>query len=1460
LEIAKTNRARLSCPAMREPDNPSKNRTRFRPSARGIMDYIVMMNPLSLFHPITREWFNRTFPAPTEAQALGWPAIASDRHTLISAPTGSGKTLAAFLLCIDRLLQAAIRGDLADSAQVVYVSPLKALSNDVHRNLSIPLLEITRLAEQKGFKIPEIRVALRTGDTPARERRARARRPPHIWITTPESLYILLTSQSGRLGMSGVHTLILDEIHAIAGNKRGSHLSLSVERLCALAAAPVTRIGLSATMHPIEEVARFLVGSSEHKSGDAPHCNIINAGRLRNVDLQVEMPDMELGPIATLELWEETVSRIAGLVREHRSTLIFVNTRRLVERVAHQLSREIGEENVAAHHGSLSRKTRMKAEERLKHGDVRACVATASLELGIDIGAIDLVCQIGSPRSIGVLLQRAGRSGHYLAGRPKGRIFPLTRDELIECSALLLGVRRGILDKVRIPPWPLDILSQQIVAMCATEEWKVEDLFRLVRKAYPYAGLPRPFFDRIIGMLADGISTRLGRRSAYLHYDRVHRVVRGRRGARLAAITSGGAIPDNADYEVISDPEGTYVGSVYEDFAVESMAGDVFLLGNTSWRIRRIEKGRVRVEDAGGQAPNVPFWQGEAPARTRELSRLVSHVRDEIRQHLADETECLRWLTQEVGLSADAAQQARAYILEGKRILGAVPTDGHVIAERFFDETGGQQLVLHAPFGGRINKAWGLALRGRLRGASDKELQAAATDDGINLSLRPHHSFPLADLPVLLRPTKIEEALTQAVLESPLFVTRWRWTATRSLALLRFAGGRRVPAPLQRMRAEDLMAAIFPAQDGSIGEREEPRAPVPDHPLVFETLRDCLTEAMDVDGLKEVLREIDSGVIQLSGKDTSMASAFAHQILNAMPYAFLDNAPLEERRARAVLLRRALPESAEDLGKLSPDAIRAAADDAWPEVRDAEELHDALLGWVLFPERMLDRLPAEAPGWMDALVQDGRAQRLERNGRGYLAAVEALGTASRAILDESPASPADNPLLPVIRGWMEASGPITANELAEILDFADEDVTDALLYLESEGLLLRGAFSKMEADEFCDRRILARIHRATIAHLRREIEPVPAAAFLRFLFEWQHVAPGTQLAGENGVLEVIDQLQGFETAAAAWEDEILRSRISDYRPDFLDSLCLEGAVVWGRLRRRDTHAEVPMRRPGLTRSAPVGLCMREDLLWLLDQAPADENSLSIIARDVLEFLRRRGASFFAEMVAGTRHLPAEVEEAVWQLVAAGLATADSFTALRSLVSGENKRLERSRRRRQRQRRTREGRWSLLDAAAAVPENKLELQAHQYVRRYGILCRELLAREPSAPPWRTLLGVLRRSEARGELRGGRFLAGLHGEQFALPEAVDALRAQRRKEPSGQYVKIAACDPANLAGILTPGPRIAAVPGNRILHRDGVPVAAVENGQFRLLVPAEPAEQTLMNRLLDIRPASAFDARL
>ena len=1432
---------------------------------------------LSLFHPVIQEWFLARFEGPTAAQAMGWPAIAEGRHTLISAPTGSGKTLAAFLACIDRLVRQGMAEGLPDVTQVVYVSPLKALSNDIQKNLAAPLEEIAALAEKLGSPLPEVRAAVRTGDTKASERRRMAKQPPHILITTPESLYILLTSLSGREGLKGVKTLILDEIHAVADDKRGSHLTLSVERLCALAEGPVTRIGLSATQRPIEEMACFLVGNQNIAPDGTPDCLIVDTGHSRSMDLSLQLPDRELGPIATHELWGETLDTIAGLVKSHGTSLVFVNTRRLVERVAHQLSERLGEGEVVAHHGSLSRTIRLAAEEKLKKGEVKVCVATASLELGIDIGVVDLVCQIGSPRSIGLLLQRVGRSGHTIGGTSKGRLFPLTRDELVECAALARASRRGDLDTLKIPGWPLDVLAQQMVAACAAGEWEEEGLFDLCRRAYPYGGLPREKFDQLVESLSRGFAPRQGRSGALLHRDGVNRRLKGRRGARIAALTSGGAIPDTGDYDVIADPEGVFVGTVNEDFAIESMAGDVFLLGNTPWRIRRVESGRVRVEDARGMTPSVPFWLGEAPGRTWELSEGVSALREAMDQVLDNPDEAQNQAIAEAGVSEEAARQLVAYLTEGKRVLGLVPTAKRVVAERFFDESGGMQLVIHAPFGASINRAWGMALRKRICQASDLELQASATDDGLNFSLGPQLSFPLEEVFTYLSSRRVEEVLLQAVLQAPMFGTRWRWNATRALALLRHTGGRKTPLPLQRMRADDLRAAVFPAQVACQDNAPPGTIEVPDHPLVFETVRDCLTEAMDLEGLKGVLEAIERGEIEVYARDTVQPSAFAHQILNAMPYAFLDDAPLEERRARAVPLRRALPEDAGELGALDLEAIQGESANAWPRIRDADELHEGLqiLG-ILRQDEISgpgeSHQPEDMEGWFAELLEAGRSFRLHL-GPGVTAwvATESLPEALAAYpdtklepdlpegLDMPPASSPEDAIVSLLKGRVECSGPFTPGQMAESLCLPRSAVDIALAKLEAEGLVLRGRFwPGTTQEEFCDRRILARIHRATVNRLRKEVEPVSQATFLRFLFRWQSVEPGYRLQGVGGVLDVVERLQGFEAATGAWETELVASRILDYEPIFLDRLCLGGEVVWGRPSRRQENGDAPLGRASLSRTTPITFALREALDWLLEESPGEDSNPSGASGDVLAHLRRRGASFLRDIVSSTRRLPSDVEEGLWLLAAAGKVTADSPEALRQRVNGNQDRGRRPRRKKVNGYHWSPGfsRWSTFGPVEPQPD-PVEPRARQLLRRYGVLCPELLAREAVAPRWRDLVRVLRRLEARGEIRGGRFVAGYVGEQFALPEAVEMLRRLKNSELDGQWVVVSACDPLNLVGILTPGERVPAVLGNRLAFRDGIPVCSLENGNIVHRAGVDEETLSQARSLLQTQPFTVGD---
>jgi ATP-dependent Lhr-like helicase len=1484
--------------------------------------------------------------------------------------------LAAFLACIDRLVCKALAGNLCDRTEVLYVSPLKALSNDIQKNLEGPLSEILQMAGERGLLMPEIRTAVRTGDTLMHERRAMLKRPPHILVTTPESLYILLTAERSRAVLRDVETVIVDEIHAVADDKRGAHLALSLERLEALTYRPPVRIGLSATQKPIEEVAHFLTGNGRA----APV--VVDVGHKRKLDLAVEVPASQLGPITTNEMWDEIYNRLVELVEQHRSTLVFVNTRRLAERIAHHLGERLGEDNVAAHHGSLSRKLRLNAERKLKEGDVKVLVATASLELGIDIGTVDLVVQISSPRAIAVALQRVGRSGHWRGAIPKGRFFAGTRDDLLECAALVRAIRQGDLDRLIIPESPLDILAQQIVAACAAESgashvaraprprmqdatsagqgsnalwetdgaavaahlaaapsdtlagrlrhtgtadddggWDEDALFALVKRAYPYRNLSRATYESVLEMLSEGIAARRGRYGAYIHRDRVNRKLRARRGSRLAAITSGGAIPETALFTVVAEPEGIVVGTLDEDFAVESNAGDIMLLGNTSWRIRRVEgkSGRVLVEDAHGSPPSVPFWRGEAPARTQELSAHVADLRKEISGRLRDVfpvgvsqsqpavAETASWLKEECGLDDPGAEQAIEYVLQGRAVLGDVPTQDTIIAERFFDEGGGMQLIIHAPYGGRINKAWGLALRKRFCRSFNFELQAAATDNGLNIALAEQHSFPLGDVFHFLNADSVQPVLEQAALASPFFGTRWRWDANRSLALLRFQSGKKVPPQIQRMRSDDLLASVFPdvaaCQENIVGDIQ-----IPDHPLVTEVMKDVLTEAMDIDGLRALLRGIQEGRIRCLAVDTPVPSQFSHEILNANPYAYLDDAPLEERRARAVEMRRILPESVlEEVGKLDPLAIAQVREEAWPDVRDADELHDVLHtliavpgiapeqstsavqlseagqifgdqpGLGLFPlsDGEQDRRAALDPAagsafppvsrviewqrYFDRLLEQGRAVRAEHSGRHYWVAAERAKTFSllfsnatfdRPVAEIQTALPSsDDALLALVTGWMSHLGPATAPQLGEILHLPAIEIEKALLRMEASGAVLRGQFTDRATrpagpaphdfdHEWCERRLLARIHRLTVATLRKQIEPVTAAQFMRWLLRWQHVASGSQVQGERATLEILRQLQGFEIPASAWERQILSRRIANYDPTWIDQLCLTGAVGWGRLSPHPATLEdtaAGKRRVIPTSVAPITFFVREEADWMIPHHAASSRSmtadpgpeqpevrgLSEVARQVLDFLRRRGASFFADIVRGTERLKAEVETALWELVAGGLITADGFDNLRSLIDPKrragqgNGRLARPRHS--------TGRWALLYTDPAADRNRaIEATCWMLLKRYGIVFRDLLARETNLPKWRELQMAFRRLEDRGEIRGGRFVDGFLGEQFALPVAVESLRATRKLPKTGETIVLSAADPLNLVGILVPGERVPAISGKTVTFTDGVAV--------------------------------------
>jgi ATP-dependent Lhr-like helicase len=1413
---------------------------------------------LEIFHPAVARWFGRTFPAPTDPQLQAWPEIKKQRHTLIAAPTGSGKTLAAFLSAIDDLVRLGVEEKLDDTTHVIYVSPLKALSNDVQRNLQTPLEGIQKELQAMGLPEVNIRTLVRTGDTPASERTAMTKRPPHIVVTTPESLYILLTSEGGRRMLETARTLIVDEIHAVVADKRGSHLALSIERLEQLTANKLVRIGLSATQRPIEEVAKFLVGTANIGENNQPECAIIDSGHARKLDLGIELTESPLQAVMSGEVWEEVYDRLAQLIRQHHTTLVFVNTRRLAERVSRHLGERLGDENIAAHHGSLAREQRLSAEQRLKAGELSALVATASLELGIDIGDVNLVCQLGSTRSIASFLQRVGRSNHTVAGFPKGRIFPLSRDELVECAAIVDAVRRGELDRLEIPERPLDILAQQIVAAVAAEEWTEDDLFAMVRRSYPYRNLEREQFDAIVRMLAEGFSTKRGRRSTYLHHDAVNKRLRGRRGARLAAITSGGAIPDTADYAVVLEPSGLVIGSVNEDFAIESLQGDIFQLGNTSWRVLRVEQGKVRVEDAHGQPPSIPFWLGEAPARSLELSVSVSRLRTEIGNR--DPESAVEWLTNEIGLTQSGAEQIVEYLTVSKIVLGVMPSQDNLVLERFFDDSGSMQLVLHSPFGSRLNRAWGLALRKRFCRTFNFELQAAATEDAIVLSLGPTHSFPLEDVFHYLNSKTVRQLLCQALLDAPMWNIRWRWNVTRSLAVLRRRGGKKIPAQLQRMDAEDLLTAVFPdqvacAENLTGGERE-----IPAHPLVDQTVKDCLEEAMDIDGLERLLTSIERNEKNLFARDVIEASPLSQEILNARPYAYLDDAPLEERRTRAVFQRRWLdPETAADLGKLDQAAIDRVREEVWPDPRNADELHDALVELGFVEET------AEWQQFFDELKADRRAAILNKK---LWVAAERLPQILAIFPNSELLPPITAPesvsrtewafeeaLAEVLRGRLEGLGPVTIDALSESSGLSKLSVETGLLRLEGEGFVIRGRFTPSTTEtEWCARRLLARIHSYTLNRLRQEIEPVASTDFIRFLLAWQKVAPEHQMEGPDSVRAIIDQLEGFEAPAAAWEGELLPARLAEYDPAWLDALCLSGEVVWARLtppvRTAATDGD-RSRGSGPVRNTPIALLRRKNFtLW---NAVFPQTSQANVASEfstttqlVYDYLHERGASFFTDIVENTELLRSQVEEALAELVASGIVVSDSFTGLRALLTPGSRKTQAAAKRKHRQPvydMASAGRWSILKrvpSATTVSTTKasdLELAeevAWVLLKRYGVVFKRLLEREGIAVPWRVLLRVYHRLEARGEIRGGRFVAGISGEQFALPEAVGMLRSIRREGAQESMISVSAADPLNLAGIITPGNRITAHTGNRVLYHDGAPIAALESGETRFLV--------------------------
>lgn len=1462
---------------------------------------------LHLFHNAVASWFEKSFKTPTPVQIQAWEAIKSSENTLIAAPTGSGKTLAAFLSAIDDLVKQAIDGKLQIGTQIIYVSPLKALSNDIEKNLQFPLKGIQQELESLGISTcADIEVMVRTGDTSMADRSHMLKHPPHILVTTPESLYLLLTSVNGRKMLSTVHTLIVDEIHALVGDKRGSHLALSVERLEALIQRKLHRIGLSATQKPVEEVAFFLTGitpSPKEEGWSKDNCQIIDTGHSRKLDLSIEIPNSPLTAVMANEVWTEIYDKLIHLIQRHETTLIFVNTRRLAERLSHNLNERLGSGYVLAHHGSMSKEQRLEAEQKLKRGSLKALVATASMELGIDVGSIDLVCQIGSSRSIAAFLQRVGRSGHSVDKTPKGKLFPLTLDELVECAAIMDAIQHGELDKIIMPEKPLDILAQQIVAETSCKDYLEEELFTLVRKAYPYRNLSRKEFDEVVSMLADGFTTRRGRRGAYIYHDIINGMIKARKGARLTAIVAGGAIPDNFDYDVMLEPENIFLGTLNEDFAIESIPGDIFQLGNNSWKILRVENGKVRVEDAHGQPPSIPFWLGEAPGRTTELSFAVSRLREEIADRLSDlknlqsdsitppmndtlndslKSEAINFLVKEKRLSFEAADQLASYMAVAKAALKVMPSQDNIVMERFFDEAGDMHLVIHSPFGSRLNKAWGLALRKRFCKKFNFELQAAANDDAIVLSLGSTHSFPLEEVFYYVSPDSVRNVLIQALLDAPMFNIRWRWNASRALAVIRRRADQKVPAQLQRMQSEDLIAQIFPDQlacfENIQGERE-----VPDHPLVNQTLKDCLYEAMDIEGLENLLQKIKNKEVNLVARDLKEPSPLAHEILNARPYAFLDDAPLEERRTLAIKNRRWLsPTEANDIGILDCEAIEAVTKEAWPEVTNADELHDALLLSGFMTEQ--EGIENNWTSYFEELRTHKRATILllkeesSEEGPNLWIATERLPFIFKIYPTKKiryevniperllTINTDKDPLTEIVRGRLEIMGVITAALLAKKMQLPESDITNALYRLEHEGFVFRGKFSpKTEVLEWCERRLLARIHRYTIKKLRSEIQAVSSADYMRFLFKWHHMETENQIEGPDALQQLILKLEGFEAPAAAWESDIFPSRMVAYDYLWLDVLCISGKIAWGRFRPSSSTKEKKSSNP--IKTTPITFVSRNELkVWKYIYTSQEENlHLTPEAQQIVQVLEQQGASFFDDLLKRTKLFPSQIEGALGELIGASLITSDSFTGLRALLVPDKLKTNiGSRRDSGVFSMNYAGRWSLL-YSTSQEENREETLQHDaqknretiawtLLRRYGVIFRKLVEKENLAPAWRELVRTFRTLEARGQIRGGRFVEGVWGEQFALPEAIVELRQLKKETKSNSLVSISASDPLNLTGIITPGKRVSTFYGNRILYQNGVPIAFMEAKEIQFLMEVDDKEKWELQKALVQRNVS------
>ncbi|MGE5552067.1 MAG: DEAD/DEAH box helicase [Bacteroidota bacterium] len=1406
---------------------------------------------LATLHPAVRGWFTRAFGVPSPPQALGWPRIAAGKNVLLLAPTGSGKTLAAFLQCLSHLYQRFAAGDpLDDGVRVLYISPLKALNNDIHKNLALPLDGIAAEAARMGLELPRPRAAVRTGDTPAAERRAIMRQPPQILITTPESLFLLLTSKARQV-LRRVEYVIVDEVHALFPTKRGVHLALSLEHLEALTGRPFQRIGLSATLRPLAEVAAYLGGGTLDAGGTwrARPVETIDTGQRKELDLSILLPVDDLRSLPEKTVWPPIYRQLLGLVRTHRSTLVFVNNRRQAERITANLNDLAGDRIAMTHHGSLSKEKRLEAEEQLKAGKLPCLVATSSLELGIDVGAIDLVVQIESPKEVARGLQRVGRAGHLVGLPSKGRIIPKTQADLLECAAVVREMRTGLVEEVHAPENCLDVLAQQLVGMVCPEDRRADDLFRLARRAYPYRALARAQFDRVLGMLAGGYED--GRAldlQPRLYWDRVNGLVRAADRGRRLVYTSGGTIPDRGYFGVYLEGRDVRLGELEEEFVFERRLGERFVLGTTAWRIEEIRRDRVIVSPAKRGEAMIPFWKGEVLGRSYELGCRFGAFLEELAGRLGD-SNCDDWLARECLLEPKAARSLRHYLLTQVRATGALPSHRRLVIEEFQDELGEWRILLHTPFGARIHAALALLLKEQIRARDGLEVETMHDDNGLLFHCpgapHPPHLDPAA-LPLETLP----ETLAETARGSNLFALLFRENAARALLLPKAPYGRkRTPLWLARLRAADLLQTV--------SDR-------PDFPIVLETLRECLAEHYDLQSLQEVLSGLRAGAIAIHRVRSPRPSPFSQALqFNFLgTYMYVPDLPKGEQRFRALgLSREALREllGSEDLrGLLDPKAIAAVDEEARgmssrQAPRNADELH----AWLRGGRELAVETGSVGP-FLDALKSANRVVLLSwkagnRTVQAWVAAEDASDYLAalpgcRVVWPESlpPQAPSDpaEARRRLLRRFTKTHGPLTLGDLEASYGLTRAEAAAELTILEADGLVQSGEFSPGVVEtEWCDVDLLQRIHRMSLAKARKEIEPRGPAAYAAFLARWQGLAnPGL---GPQALAQALTQLAGLWLPAGAWGGGVLPVRVRDYQEAMLEKLVATGQSMWVA-RGAGTEMKVGFIPQGELTPQPPLFREREGE----GAAAPGVSSPATAELQVRDLLANRGALFLPQIVQQTNLSAAVVLEALEMLMAGGLVTNDTLGPIRYFTA---RRPEHLRYHLTQQTLAEMGRWSTM---APGPPPDPEMLADLLLRRYGLVTRDVVTRDCLS--WDDLLPVLERREAIGKVRRGYFVDGLGGLQYALPEAVERLRLPL-EEGMPQFWALLRCDPANPYGSVLAMPE-AGIQAEILVLRRGAPVLAAGGKKMRIAALVELRDEALTGALAEFGKLASRQGRV